>query len=233
MFILINNMSGDWKPIEYKFILLGDSTVGKSSIYNRLKGNCFVEDNMATLGTDKCKIQFDDIIIDEKENITQNFDVILFDTAGQERYKSITKSYFRDAQGIILIYSVTDEKSFDHIQTWLQSIKDSLADWKRAGYMVMLLANKLDLAEEDFDKREVLTEEAEKLCSEQRIYWGGECSAKTFEEAQIKEIFEKFLKKVHIKVKTNNSPKMQVAHLSKYIKKKDKIKKQRKSFCKF
>ena len=52
----------------------------------------------------------------------------------------------------------------------------------------MLLGNKLDLVKEDNEKRKILTEVAEKICSEQDIYWGGECSAKTFDENQLKEI---------------------------------------------
>ena len=223
-------MSDDWKPIEYKFILLGDSNVGKSAIFMRLHENKFIEDSMATLGTEKCFLKFDDVIIDEKENITQNFDIILFDTAGQERYKSITKSYFRAAQGIILIYSIVDAKSFEHVQSWLQSIKESLSDWKRAGYLVMLLGNKLDIAEDNAENRQVLIEEAETLCSEKDIIWGGECSAKCFEETQIREIITNFLKKVHNKLKRNNPTNMQVAHLSKYQKKKKK-KKQKNLFC--
>ena len=65
----------------------------------------------------------------------------------------------------------------------------------------MLLGNKLDIAEENEDKRQVLIEEAEKLCKDQGIYWGGECSAKTFDDASLKEIFEKFMKEIYIKLK--------------------------------
>ena len=52
----------------------------------------------------------------------------------------------------------------------------------------MLLGNKLDIAEENKAKRMILIEEAERICKEQDIFWGGECSAKTFDENQIKEI---------------------------------------------
>ena len=82
-------MEQNWKPIEYKFILLGDSSVGKSSIYNRLSGKNFSEGLISTIGTEKMIINYDDVKIDEKENITKNFKIILFDTAGQERYRAI------------------------------------------------------------------------------------------------------------------------------------------------
>ena len=198
-------MDKNWKSIEYKFILLGDSSVGKSSIYNRLSGKNFSEGLISTIGTEKMIINYDDVKIDEKENITKNFKIILFDRAGQERYRAITKSYFKESQGIILIYSIVDEDSFKHIEAWLGSIKDSLSDWKRTGYIVMLLGNKLDIAEENKEQRMILKEEAEKICNEQGIYWGGECSAKTFNDSQIKEIFEKFIIKIYNKIGDENN----------------------------
>ena len=70
-------MEQNWKPIEYKFILLGDSSVGKSSIYNRLSGKNFSEGLISTIGTEKMIINYDDVKIDEKENITKNFKIIL------------------------------------------------------------------------------------------------------------------------------------------------------------
>jgi len=188
------------KLIEYKFILLGDSSVGKSSIFGRLSGKMFSKNIMPTIGVDKIIINFNDVEINENENIKKNFKVSLFDTVGEERYRSITKSYFRDSNGIILLYSIVDETSFQHIQIWLDSIKDSLSDWKRAGYIVMLLGNKLDLVQENIEKREIPTEEVEKICLEKDIYWGGECSAKTFSESQLKEIFRNMIKKIYLKL---------------------------------
>ena len=217
-------MSQNWRPIEYKLILLGDSSVGKSCIFKRLTGNSFSENQISTLGTEKVILNFDDLEIDK--NTHQNFKIVLFDTAGQERYRAITKSYFRDSQGIVLIYSIVDEESFKHIEAWLDSIKDSLSDWKRSGYIVMLLGNKLDIAEENKEQRMILKEEAEKICSEQGIYWGGECSAKTFDENKFKEIFEKFMKQIYLKlgndVKNINNNKSQISRKIEVYKKSQK-----------
>jgi len=217
-------MAQNWRPIEYKFILLGDSSVGKSSIFKRLLGNSFSKNQISTLGTEKAILNFDDLEIDK--NTHQNFKIVLFDTAGQERYRAITKSYFRDSQGIVLIYSIVDEESFKHIEAWLDSIKDSLSDWKRSGYIVMLLGNKLDIAEENKEQRMILKEEAEKICSEQGIYWGGECSAKTFDENKFKEIFEKFMKQIYLKlgndVKNINNNKSQISRKIEVYKKSQK-----------
>ena len=223
-------MEQNWKPIEYKFILLGDSSVGKSSIYNRLSGKNFSEGLISTIGTEKMIINYDDVKIDEKENITKNFKIILFDTAGQERYRAITKSYFKESQGIILIYSIVDEDSFKHIEAWLGSIKDSLSDWKRTGYIVMLLGNKLDIAEENKEQRMILKEEAEKICNEQGIYWGEECSAKTFNDSQIKEIFEKFIIKIYNKIGDENNVN-EMKNQQKFLIQQQKRKKKRRNTC--
>ena len=223
-------MEQNWKPIEYKFILLGDSSVGKSSIYNRLSGKNFSEGLISTIGTEKMIINYDDVKIDEKENIIKNFKIILFDTAGQERYRAITKSYFKESQGIILIYSIVDEDSFKHIEAWLGSIKDSLSDWKRTGYIVMLLGNKLDIAEENKEQRMILKEEAEKICNEQGIYWGGECSAKTFNDSQIKGLFEKFIIKIYNKIGDENNVN-EMKNQQKFLIQQQKRKKKRRNTC--
>ena len=156
-------MAYNLKPIEYSFILLGDSSVGKSSIFLRLESKPFSENLLSTIGLRKLILNFDNIEIDKQKNLYKNFKIILSDTAGQERYKAITKSYFRDSQGIILIYSIVDEESFKHIGTWLDSIRESLADWRNSGYMIMLLGNKLDIAEGNNKQRMILKEEAEKI----------------------------------------------------------------------
>ena len=91
----------------------------------------------------------------------------------------------------------------------------------------MLLGNKLDIAKEHVERRMILTEEAESLCSEQGIYWGGELSAKTFDEDQIKGIFTKFVQQIYNKLgeedldnEKNNQVKL---FISKVKKKKKKI----------
>ena len=92
------------KPIEYRFVLLGDGSVGKTSIFKRFQGQKFKDNIMSTVGTDKCLIHCNQLKVQyEDEELVKNFDILLFDTAGQERYRSITKNYFRGAQGIILL----------------------------------------------------------------------------------------------------------------------------------
>ena len=191
----------DWKPVEYKFILVGDSQVGKSALFARLSGKNFPMKTITSIGTDKCLVCFDKLdITSNGEKKKKNFEIVLFDTAGQERYRAITKTYFKDSNGIILLYSINDIVTFEHIQTWLDSIKDSLSDWRKSGYMIMLIGNKLDMVEADPKNRQVLKSEAEKICNEQSIYWGGEISAKDFTKDELLEILANFLKQVHYKL---------------------------------
>ncbi|XP_060777423.1 ras-related protein Rab-13 isoform X2 [Neoarius graeffei] len=85
----------------------------------------------------------------------------VWDTAGQERFKTITTAYYRGAMGIILVYDITDEKSFENIQNWMKSIKENAS----AGVSRMLLGNKCDIEA----KRKVSKEMGEKLAKDHGI----------------------------------------------------------------
>ena len=71
----------------------------------------------------------------------KSFIITLFDTAGQERYKSITPNFIKNANGIILIYDITNQNTFDHIDAWLESIQENLSDWEKSDYLIMLIGN--------------------------------------------------------------------------------------------
>ncbi|XP_023662060.1 ras-related protein Rab-13 isoform X2 [Paramormyrops kingsleyae] len=85
----------------------------------------------------------------------------IWDTAGQERFKTITTAYYRGAMGIILVYDITDEKSFENIQNWMKSIKENAS----SGVNQMLLGNKCDIEA----KRKVSKEAGEKLAKDHGI----------------------------------------------------------------
>ncbi|XP_011769338.1 ras and EF-hand domain-containing protein isoform X2 [Macaca nemestrina] len=99
----------------YKIVLAGDAAVGKSSFLMRLCKNEFRENISATLGVD---FQMKTLIVDGERTVLQ-----LWDTAGQERFRSIAKSYFRKADGVLLLYDVTCEKSFLNIREWVDMIE--------------------------------------------------------------------------------------------------------------
>ncbi|XP_004591862.2 ras and EF-hand domain-containing protein [Ochotona princeps] len=117
----------------YKIVLAGDAAVGKSSFLMRLCKNEFRGNISATLGVD---FQMKTLIVDGERTVLQ-----LWDTAGQERFRSIAKSYFRRADGVLLLYDVTCEKSFLNVREWVGMIEDAA----RETVPIMLVGNKADL----------------------------------------------------------------------------------------
>uniref|UniRef100_A0ABM5FSG7 Ras and EF-hand domain-containing protein isoform X1 n=2 Tax=Pogona vitticeps TaxID=103695 RepID=A0ABM5FSG7_9SAUR len=127
----------------YKIVLAGDAAVGKSSFLMRLCKNEFRGNTSATLGVD---FQMKRLIVDGEPTVLQ-----LWDTAGQERFRSIAKSYFRRADGVLLLYDVTCEKSFLNVREWV----DMIADATHENIPIMMVGNKSDL-------RQVVSEQGQK-----------------------------------------------------------------------
>jgi len=128
-----------------KLLLLGDSGVGKSAIVMRFTEDRFNQDLMSTVGLD---FKMKTIQIGERM-----VNVQIWDTAGQEKFRTITKKYYRGASGYILVFDVANRNSFEHISTWLEEINDH----GDSNMLKVLVGNKCDLA------RSVTTEEAMKL----------------------------------------------------------------------
>ncbi|XP_048360607.1 ras and EF-hand domain-containing protein isoform X2 [Sphaerodactylus townsendi] len=117
----------------YRIVLAGDAAVGKSSFLMRLCKNEFRGNTSATLGVD---FQMKRLIVDGEPTVLQ-----LWDTAGQERFRSIAKSYFRRADGVLLLYDVTCEKSFLNVREWVEMIEDATHE----NIPIMVIGNKADL----------------------------------------------------------------------------------------
>ncbi|CAD7674816.1 unnamed protein product [Nyctereutes procyonoides] len=137
----------------FKLLLIGDSGVGKTCLIIRFAEDSFNNTYISTIGID-FKIRTVDV---EGKKIKLQ----VWDTAGQERFKTITTAYYRGAMGIILVYDITDEKSFENIQNWMKSIKENAS----AGVERLLLGNKCDMEA----KRKVQKEQAIKLAREHGI----------------------------------------------------------------
>ena len=139
------------KELLYKILLLGDSSVGKTCFLMRYSDNTFQEIHMSTIGLDyKLKnVQLDD------GNIVK---IQIWDTAGQDRFRSITKNYYKGAHGIILIYDITSRKTYENIKNWVTQIKEEVSDKVN----IILVGNKID----DEQNRKVSTEEGEKMAKE-------------------------------------------------------------------
>ena len=186
------------EKITYKMIIIGDSAVGKTCIFKKIISGTFTEKSISTIGMDRRTLSFN---IKNSEGNDLEIDVQLWDTAGEERFRSITTSYYKASQGLLLMYDITRRDTFDNVENWIKSIKDSLGEEEK--YVVVLIGNKVDLAKANPESREVTTEEAENICKEKNIFWGGECSAKDFSEEELNEIFTKYTQEIYKKVGIN------------------------------
>jgi len=116
----------------FKMLLVGDSGVGKSTLLHRLIDDDYSGSFVSTIGVD---LMIKSLQVDNKSVKLQ-----IWDTAGQERFRTITRSFYRGAQGCLLIYDVTDRESFDNVHQWL----DDIRTYTRPDTIVLLVASKCD-----------------------------------------------------------------------------------------
>ena len=136
-----------------KFLVLGDTGVGKTSILTRYVEDRFNATFSTTVGVDFCqkKVKMD------YKGTQMNIQLQLWDTAGQERFRSLTSSFFRDAMGFLLVFDLTNESSFHHINDWLVQLHTHCYNEQPP---VVIVGNKVDL------DRVVERESAQQLSSE-------------------------------------------------------------------
>ena len=150
-----NNISNDENLIkfvyEFKIILIGPIAVGKTSILSRYISNEFNTDHRCTIKSD-FKIKTVNI------NNSAQAKLNIWDTCGDEKFRSITKQYYRNAHGILLVYDITDRTSFENINIWAEDIKNNAP----ADCVVVLVGNKSDLT----NKRVVSPQEGKKTADE-------------------------------------------------------------------
>ena len=207
------------ESIDYNIILIGNSAVGKTCLFKKIMTGSFSEKNISTIGMDKRTFNID-VEVDEKgKKVTKSFNISLIDTAGEERYKSITKTYFKGADCILLIYDVTNKESYDNVSMWIESIHDSIGNHETSKYIIVLLGNKIDLIGVDGKTRLVDENEAKGKCQEYKINWGGECSAKTFSDSDLKNLIKGYVVKIYEKVGSKNISHQVTKTLSKNNKK--------------
>ena len=161
----------------YKVVLIGDSSVGKSNILARLINREFCENSKSTIGVE---FGLKTLKIGGKSVKAQ-----IWDTSGQERYRAISNAYYRNASGIILVYDITNEASFNNIERWLNEIRDHSTN-----PVIMIIGNKLDLTA----ARAVATECVADFCSKHGFNYM-ETSAKS--GAGIDEAFVAILTEVN------------------------------------
>lgn len=141
-----NTMNSEYDYL-FKLLLIGDSGVGKSCLLLRFADDTYTESYISTIGVD---FKIRTIELEGKTIKLQ-----IWDTAGQERFRTITSSYYRGAHGIIVVFDVTDQESFNNVKQWLHEIdRYACQNVKK-----LLVGNKCDLA----SKRAVSTETAKEL----------------------------------------------------------------------
>jgi len=137
----------------FKLLLIGDSAVGKSCMLLRFADDSYVDSYISTIGVD--------FKIRTVEQDDKSIKLQIWDTAGQERFRTITSSYYRGAHGIIIVYDVTDQQSFDNVKQWMSEIDRYASD----NVVKILVGNKCDLTE----NKVVSTETAKAFADEMGI----------------------------------------------------------------
>ena len=118
--------------INLKILLVGDSAVGKTTLILKYVDGKFSDSHITTIGVEYKDKEI--TVNDRKINLQ------IWDTSGQERYRSITKNFYRNAHGILFVFDVTNQTSFDHLKDWLNSSNECDIDFKK-----IIVGNKIDL----------------------------------------------------------------------------------------
>ena len=144
-------MSKSEEPILFKILTLGDTKVGKTSFILRYTENTFHESPLSTIGVD---FQRKTVIHDNKK-----LEIQIWDSAGQEKYKSISKQYYHNSEGILLVFDLTSQESFVALDEWIEDLEKVEKDLP-----IILVGNKSDL-----DARDVSEEEINKIINDKKL----------------------------------------------------------------
>lgn len=182
-----------------KLILAGDSNVGKTCIVNMFCDHQYLDYDLATTGVEFCvKI----ITLDDRKIKLQ-----IWDTSGQERFKSITTPYFRNAHGIILVFDLTNRKSFQNLEKWLNEIVFLMSD---SNYKIILAGNKSD----DKFNRHVFDHEIKNFSERNKLPYI-EVSAR--QNVRIEELFETITTDIlNSNIPTRKTSRQSIHQISKY-----------------
>lgn len=174
----------------FKLLLIGDTNIGKSSLLLRYTDNVFTNNFMSTIGIDfRVKV----LNYDNKKIKLQ-----IWDTTGQERFINITNAYYRNAMLVLLVYDVTNMKSFENIKIWMHYVKEHASK----DVIVMLVGNKSD------KENRVVTYEMGKLLADELNIKFIETSAK--ENLNVNETFTMIVQQLEEKYSSLNDVNTQI-----------------------
>lgn len=146
---------GDNCDLTIKLLIVGDTTVGKTNFISRFIENKFNSNYMSSSGIDLKSSQL--------QIKNKNVRIQIWDTAGQEKYKAITKNLFLKVMGAIVIYDITSEKSYINLKSWVQLIKEECGSHMN----IIIVGNKSDL----IDERKIEEEVALNYAKEQKAQY--------------------------------------------------------------
>ena len=196
------NYKSDENNLLSKIVVIGDTNVGKTNIIRRIIGEDFKEME-ATIGVEFMYVNIKDI---DKEDPNKTMSIQIWDTSGAERYKAITTTHIRGADGAYIVYDISDESSFNHLLYWYNYIKDAADE----DIIIYLIGNKSDLIYEE--GRAVKKKDAIEFANKYKLQGYAECSAKNNENIQ--ETFKKFYNLIYNKnknkIKEKNKMKLEL-----------------------
>ena len=167
-----------------KYIIIGDASVGKSNLLMKFTQNKFNESYQATIGVEFGAKNLD---INKK-----TYRIQIWDTAGQENFHSITRSYYKNSVCAMVVYDITSRKSFDNVLNWIEEVQNNSSKT----ILIVLVGNKIDLKE----NRDISFDEGKELANRNGIIFM-ETSAKTGEG--VEEIFKKTVQEISRKIEDN------------------------------
>lgn len=168
------------KKVLLKVIILGDSGVGKTSLMNQYVHKRFSNQYKATIGAD---FLTKEVMIDDKLVTLQ-----IWDTAGQERFQSLGVAFYRGADSCVLVHDITDAKSFDNLESWMDEFLAHAAPRNADNFPFVVLGNKADLVA----KRQVSASKAKAWCASKGDIPFFETSAK--EAVNVEQAFQTIAK---------------------------------------
>lgn len=190
-------MSEDHPDVVFKIIIIGDSGVGKSCFFMQFTEGNFKDDHNVTIG-----VEYGARVLKIGEKLIK---LELWDTAGQEAFRAITRSFYRNANGVMLMYDLTRLDSFENLEDWLREVRTNSAP----DITILAVGNMLDLAD---DEREVDTDIGEKFVVDNKLDGFMEVSAKTSDN--VNEAFAKMAeilqKKFPNKAEAKPTPSIQI-----------------------
>ena len=188
----------------FKVITIGDSNVGKTSIIRRYIYNVFDDKTMSTIGL---SFSFKDVELKSGIKISLK----LVDTAGQEKYRSLTKSYFKNSDGVLFVFDYGNKVSFEHIQEWVEMFKENTSQDDIPKY---LIGNK-----DDIENKTVTSDMINEFISKTKFKFKSTSALRT--DTNIDDIFNEIAEDIMENYLSNGDKEQKLKLLKKYTKPKN------------